>query len=126
MLLLDVFITFVLCIFIFYPSLLDSLNSMVGRLLFLVFIYIISTQNVILALVAGIIFILYLVPKQTIMPKSMEKYSLLPLDESIRPKDSTCIPVDRNSVAPPREELLGSSQTTFANNNIGNYAQFNL
>lgn len=125
--LLDLFITFVLGIFILYPSLLTYFNTLVGKILFLVFIYLISLQNTILGLIAGGIFMFHLVqPKEEKSPKSKEKVSLLPMDETIRPKDSNCIPVDRNSVAPPREELSGSILGTFANNTTGFFTQFNL
>jgi hypothetical protein len=124
---LDLLITFVLAIFVFYPSVADSLNTIVGKLLFLVFTFFVVKQNAILGLVAGIIFMFQFVkPTSTIFPKSTSQFSLLPLDESIRSKDSNCIPVDRNSVAPPREELTGSIQGTFANNTNGSYTQFNL
>ena len=125
--LLDLFITFVLGIFILYPSLLNAFNTLVGRILFLIFIYLVSLQNTILGLIAGLIFMFKLIqPKNQNSPKSKEKNSLLPMDETIRPKDSNLIPVDRNSVAPPREELSGSILGTFANNTTGFFTQFNL
>ena len=124
---LDLLIMVVLCIFVFYPSVADTLNTIVGKVLFLVFTFFVIKQNVILGLLAGIIFMFQFVkPTSTIFPKSNSQFSLLPLDETIRPKDSNCIPVDRNSVAPPREELSGSIEGTFTNNIIGSYTQFNL
>jgi len=124
---LDLLITFVLAIFVFYPSVADTLNTLVGKVLFLLFTFFVVKQNMILGLVAGMIFMFQFVkPTSTIFPKSSSQFSLLPLDESIRSKDSNCIPVDRNSVAPPREELSGSIQGIFANNTIGSYTQFNL
>ena len=124
---LDLLITFVLAIFVFYPSVADSLNTLVGKVLFLLFTFFVVKENIILGLVAGMIFMFQFVkPTSTIFPKSSSQFSLLPLDESIRSKDSNCIPVDRNSIAPPREELSGSVQGIFANNTIGSYTQFNL
>ena len=124
---LDLLITAVLSIFVFYPSVADTLNTLVGKVIFLLFTFFVIKQNVILCLLSGIIFIFQFVkPTSTIFPKSISQFSLLPLDESIRPKDSNCIAVDRNSVAPPREELSGSIQGIFSNNTIGNYTQFNL
>ena len=124
---LDLLIVIVLCIFVFYPSVANMLNTIIGKGLFLLFTFFVIKQNVILGLLAGIIFMFQFVkPTSTIFPKSNSQFSLLPLDESIRPKDSNCIPVDRNSVAPPREELSGSIQGIFTNNVIGSYTQFNL
>jgi hypothetical protein len=124
---LDLFITFVLGIFILYPSLLNLFNTLVGKIIFLLFIYLVSLQNTILGLIAGLIFMFqFIQPNEEKSPKSMGKVSLLPMDETIRPKDSNCIPVDRNSVAPPREELSGSILGTFANNTTGFFTQFNL
>jgi hypothetical protein len=124
---LDLFITFVLGIFILYPSLLNSFDTIVGKLLFLIFIYFVSLQNTILGLIAGIIFMFQLIrPNQQSSPKSNEKVSLLPMDETIRPKDSNLIPVDRNNITPPREELSGSILGIFANNTTGFFTQFNL
>ena len=48
------------------------------------------------------------------------------MDETIRPKDSNSIYTDRNSVAPPREEISGSIPGPVANSTMGSYTQINL
>jgi hypothetical protein len=124
---LDIFISVVLFFFIIFPNILKYANTPVGKLLFLFFIYLVVKQNPLLGLVAGAIFMIHLFPVQeTFSPKRKGKPSLLPMDETIRPKDSNTISVDRNSVAPPREELSGSIAGPVANNTIGSYAQINL
>jgi hypothetical protein len=124
---LDIFISVVLLILIIFPILLKSTNTPVGKLLFLVFVYLVVKQNPILGLVAGAIFMVHVFqPPETFSPKRKGKPSLLPIDETIRPKDSNIISVDRNSVAPPREEISGSIAGPVANNTIGSYAQINL
>jgi hypothetical protein len=124
---LDIFISVVLLFLIIFPILLKSVNTPVGRLLFLLFIYLVVKQNPILGLVAGAIFMVQLFPvPEAFYPKRNGKPSLLPIDETIRPKDSNIISVNRNSVAPPREEISGSIAGPVANNTTGSYAQINL
>jgi hypothetical protein len=123
---LDIFISVVLLIFILFPKLHQSMNTPIGKLIYLVFIYLINEQNSILALVAGAIFMIQIYkPTETFSPKR-GKPSLLPMDETIRPKNSNSIAVKRNSVAPPGEEISGSIAGPVANNTVGAYAQINL
>lgn len=124
---LDIFISVVLLIFILFPKLLKSMNTPIGKLIFLIFIFLITNQNSILGLVAGAIFMFELFkPFESFSPKRAGKPSLLPMDETIRPKNSNIISVNRKSVAPPTEELSGSIAGPVANNTIGSYAQINL
>ena len=124
---LDIFISVVLGIFIVFPQLLKSMNTPVGKIICLFIIYLIIRQNAILGLVAGSIFMIEIFkPQSMYLPKRKSKPSLLPMDETIRPKDSNSIYTDRNSVAPPREEISGSIQVPVTNNNTGEYTQFNL
>ena len=124
---LDIFISVVLLIFILFPKLLKSMNTPIGKLIFLFFIFAIANQNSILALVAGAIFMFEIFkPVESFSPKRKGNPSLLPLDEIIRPKNSNHISVDRKSVAPPTEELSGSIAGPVANNTIGSYAQINI
>ena len=125
---LDLLITFILCIFILYPFVAKTMNTIPGKSLFLVFTYFVIKYNIILGLIAGIVFVFQFTDQPTDSPKFNFRapFSLLPLDENMRPKDSSCIPVDRNSVAPPREELSGFIDGLFADNTIGSYAQINL
>jgi len=103
------------------------MNTPVGKLIFLFVIFLIVNQNSILGLVAGAIFMFELFkPVESFSPKREGKHSLLPLDETIRPKNSNHISVDRKSVAPPTEELSGSIDGPVANNTVGSYAQINL
>jgi hypothetical protein len=124
---LDIFISVVLCIFIVFPNLLKSMNTSVGKLISLVAIYLIVKQNAMLGLVAGAIFMIEIFkPKPFLLPKHTTNPSLLPIDETIRPKDSNTIYVSRNSIAPPGEEISGSIPGPVANNSIGSYTQINL
>ena len=124
---LDIFISVVLCIFIVFPHLLKSMNTPVGKLLSLYFIFLIVQQNALLGLVAGAIFMIEIFkPKPFTLPKRKTKPSLLPMDESMRSKDSNTIHAERNSIAPPGEEISGSIPGPVANNTIGSYAQINL
>lgn len=125
---LDILIAVVLGICIFFPVLPNSMNTSIGKLLFLLFIYLILQQNILLGLIGGFIFMFYVFkPIESFFPKRKEKYSLLPLDETIRPKNSNQISVDRNSIAPPSQELSGSSPGgIFGNNTIGSYTQINI
>jgi hypothetical protein len=121
---LDILITIVLVIIVLYPSLLKHMNTKIGQIILLISIYFISLQNLFLGFISAFIYIFYVNKKvENFSPKFKSKHSLLPLDESIRAKDSNRISVDRNSTAPPREELSGHIPTTFANNSIGNYTQ---
>jgi hypothetical protein len=65
-------------------------------------------------------------PTESFSPKRRGNPSLLPMDETIRPKDSNRIAVDRNSIAPAREELSGDIPSTVSNNTLGSYTQINL
>jgi hypothetical protein len=124
---LDIFISVVLLIFILFPRLLKSMNTSVGKLLFLVFIFLIIKQNDILGLVAAGIFMFHIIkPIESFSPKHKGKPSLLPMDETIRPKDSNLMSVKRNSVAPPGEEISGSIDGPVANNIVGSYSQINI
>ena len=124
---LDIFISVVLCILIVFPQLLKSMNTPVGKMICLFIIFLIIRQNAILGLVAGGIFMIQIFKLETMyLPKRKTKPSLLPIDETIRPKDSNSIYTDRNSVAPPREELSGSIPGPVANNTLGSYTQINL
>jgi hypothetical protein len=124
---LDIFISVVLLIFILFPTLLKSMNTPIGKLIYLLFIYLIMQQNNILALVAGAIFMIQIYkPTESFSPKRRGNPSLLPMDETIRPKDSNRIAVDRNSIAPAREELSGDIPSTVSNNTLGSYTQINL
>jgi len=103
------------------------MNTPVGKLLFLVFIFFITNQNMILGFVAAGIFTFHVIqPIQSFIPKRNSQPSLLPIDETIRPKNSNSISVNRNSVAPPGEEISGSIAGPVANNTIGTYSQINL
>jgi hypothetical protein len=107
-----------------YPQLLNHMNTMVGKTIVLLSVYFISLHNLFLGFMSAFIYIFYLTKKiENFSPKFRTKHSLLPLDENIRAKDSNLISIDRNSTAPPREELSGHIPTTFANNTIGNYNQ---
>ena len=124
---LDIFISLVLLIFILFPTLLKSMNTPVGKLILLFFIYLIVKQNDILGLVAAAILMFSLIkPTDSFSPKYSSKPSLLPIDETIRSKDSNLMSVDRNSVAPPTEEISGSIAGPVANNTVGSYSQINL
>jgi len=103
------------------------MNTPVGKLLFLVLIYFIIKQNDILGVVAAGIFMIHVIqPTESFSPKHKGKPSLLPMDETIRPKDSNLMSVKRNSIAPPGEEIYGSIDGPVANNTIGTYSQINL
>jgi len=103
------------------------MDTPVGKLLCLIIIYLIVLQNAILGLVAGAIFMIEIFkPKSFLLPKRKSKPSLLPLDETIRPKDSNSMYTDRKSVAPPNEEISGSIPGPVANNTMGSYTQINL
>jgi hypothetical protein len=124
---LDIFISVVLCIFIVFPKLLQPMNTPVGKLICLFIIYLIVRQNAMLGLVAGSIFMIEMFkPTPFLLPKRKTKHSLLPIDETIRPKNSNTMHVDRSSVAPPRDELSGSINGPVANNTMGSYTQINL
>ena len=124
---LDIFISFVLLIFIVFPKLLKSMNTPVGKLILLFFIYLIVRQNAMLGLVAGAIFMIELFkPKPFLLPKRTTNPSLLPIDETIRPKDSKTMYASRKNVAPSSEEISGSIPGPVANNSIGSYTQINL
>ncbi len=102
------------------------MNTPIGKLLLLFMIYLCVKQNEILGLVAAAIMMFALIkPIETFSPKS-GKPSLLPIDETIRPKNSNSISVTRNSVAPPGEEISGSIAGPVANNTVGSYSQINL
>jgi hypothetical protein len=124
---LDIFISVVLCIFIVFPKLIQPMNTPVGKIICLLFIYLIVRQNPMLGLVAGSIFMIEMFkPSPFVLPKRKTKHSLLPIDETIRPKDSNTLYADRNSTAPPSEEISGSIPGPVANNSIGSYTQINL
>jgi len=124
---LDIFISVVLLIFIVFPKLLKSMNTPVGKLISLVVIYLIVKQNSILGLVAGAIFMIEIFkPKPFLLPKRTTNPSLLPIDETIRPKNSKTIYASRNQIAPSTEEISGSIPGPVANNSIGSYTQINL
>ena len=123
---LDIFISVVLLIFILFPKLLKSMNTPVGKLIFLFLIFLIMKQNNILGFVAGCIFMIQLFQPTESIPKHKSNPSLLPIDETIRPKSSNLMSVARNSVAPPGEEISGSIAGPVANNTLGSYTQINL
>ena len=103
------------------------MNTPVGKLILLVAIYLIVKQNNILGLVAGAIFMIEIFkPKPFSLPKRTTNPSLLPIDESIRAKDSNTLYASRNSIAPSSEEISGSIPGPVANNSIGSYTQINL
>ena len=124
---LDIFISFVLLIFIVFPKLLKSMNTPVGKFISLVAIYLIVKQNSILGLVAGAIFMIEIFkPKPFLLPKRTTNPSLLPIDETIRPKNSKTMYASRKHLAPSTEEISGSIPGPVANNSIGSYTQINL
>ena len=67
---LDIFISVVLGIFIVFPQLLKSMNTPVGKIICLFIIYLIIRQNAILGLVAGSIFMIEIFkPQSMYLPK---------------------------------------------------------
>ena len=124
---LDIFISVVLSIFIVFPNLLKSMNTPIGKLICLMVIYLIAQQNPMLGLVAGVIFMIEIFkPAPFILPKRKSSPSLLPIDETIRPKNSNNFHTNRNSITPPFDEISGSIPGPVANNTIGSYTQINL
>jgi hypothetical protein len=124
---LDIFISIVLSIFIVFPKLLKSMNTPIGKLICLLIIYLIVQQNAMLGLVAGVIFMVEIFkPTPFILPKRKSSPSLLPIDETIRPKNSNSLHTNRNSITPPLDEISGSIPGPVANNTIGSYTQINL
>jgi hypothetical protein len=124
---LDIFISIVLSIFIVFPKLLKSMNTPIGKILCLLIIYLIVQQNPMLGLVAGVIFMIEIFkPEPFVLPKRKLSPSLLPMDETIRPKNSNSLHTNRNSIAPPLDEISGSILGPVANNSVGSYTQINL
>jgi len=126
---LDIFIGLILIILLLFPSLLTQMNTPMGKIILLLCIYLIGQQNLILAVISGIIYIYYLNTSfESFSPKSNIpiKHSLLPLDENIRSKDSNKIKVSRDNISPSTEEISGSIPGDVSNNNTGLYTQINM
>jgi hypothetical protein len=126
---LDIFIGSILIILLLFPSLLKPMNTVIGKSILLLCIYFIGQQNLILGIIAGIIFIYNLSSSfESFSPKSNIplKHSLLPLDENIRAKDSNKIKVSRDNISPSTEEISGSIPGNVSNNNTGSYTQINM
>jgi hypothetical protein len=126
---LDIFISVILIFFFLYPAILQSMNTPIGNPILLFCIFMITRQNLILGFVAGLLFMYhYKQSLEQFSPKSKTKlkYSLMPLDEFIRPKESNKYKVSRPQQSPSTKELSGSVQVPVTNNNTGEYTQFNL
>jgi len=126
---LDIFISVIIIILFLYPSILKSMNTPVGKPILLACILLTTLQNPILGFVGALLFMYhYKQSLEAFSPKSNIplKYSLLPLDENIRPKDSNKYNVSRNQIAPHMDEISGSIQKPVSNNTTGEYTQFNL
>jgi predicted membrane protein len=126
---LDIFISVILLFLFLFPSVLKSMNTIIGKIIILICIYLINTQNMLLGFMAAVLFIYQLSDSlEQFSPKSKTifKHSLLPLDENIRPKESNKIKVSRESIAPSTQELSGSIQGPVSSNNTGEYTQFNI
>lgn len=121
---IDFFILGILVILVMYPSILFHFYTVPGKIMLILGILALAKINPLLSIVAGIIYMTHIPTKEGYSPKLKIKHSLLSLDESIRPKNSNRIAVERSSTAPPRIELSGNMPTPTENNHTGGYTQF--
>jgi hypothetical protein len=121
---IDFFILVILVVIVLYPSILFHFYTVPGKIMLILGILGIANINPLLGSVAGIIYMTHIPSKEGFSPKLKIKHSLLSLDESIRPKNSNRISVERSSPAPSRIELSGNMPSQVENNHTGGYTQF--
>ena len=121
---IDFFILILLVVIVLYPSILFHFYTVPGKIMLILGILGVASINPLLSIVAGIIYMTHIPSKEGFSPKLKIKHSLLSLDESIRPKNSNRISVERSSQAPSRIELSGNLPTQVENNHTGGYTPF--